>query len=66
MFGSPAAPAPPPPPPNAATSAAPSVMEQGAAESARLNSANGAGFLGTDVTGGMGTKAPATTKTVLG
>jgi hypothetical protein len=65
MFGAPAPPAAPPPPPNAATTATPSVMEQGAAESARLNSANGAGFLGTDVTGDKAGN-PATTKTVLG
>lgn len=66
MFGSPPVPAAPPPPPNAATLATPSVLDQGQAESARLAGAEGAGSNGTDVTGGQGAKAPATTKTVLG
>ena len=66
LFGSPKAPAAPPPPPNASTINQPSIAEQGAAERQRLNSAQGAGFSGTDVTGGSGSASPSTTKSLLG
>lgn len=62
----------PPPPPGAppppATSAAPSIAEQGAAERDSLAGAAGAGFSGTDVTGGQGASNPNTTqqKSLLG
>lgn len=62
----PKTPAPPPPPPNPASPADASIMEQGAAERTALANAEGAGFNGTDVTGGQGTKSPTTTKTTLG
>lgn len=65
-FDTPPPPEPPPPPPTPASRQAPSVMEQTAAESARLSAAAGAGFSGTDLTGGQGTKDTNTTKTLLG
>jgi hypothetical protein len=61
LFGSPSAPPPPPPPPAAPQLAQPSIAEQGAMERQRLASAEGQGFSGTDVTGGKGAAAPATT-----
>ena len=61
LFGSPAAPPPPPPPPAAPSLAQPSIAEAGAQEQQRLASAEGAGFLGTDVTAPGGTPAPQTT-----
>jgi hypothetical protein len=66
LFGAPSPPPPPPPPPAAPQAASPSIMEQGAAEKRTLASAEGQGYLGTDVTGGQGAKAPSTTKSVLG
>ena len=64
MLGSaPSAPPPPPPPPIPPTLATPSVAQSGAAERARLQAQEGAGFNGTDVTGGKGLPAPETTKT---
>ena len=63
LFGSPKAPPPPPPPPNAPSMASPSIAEQGAAERQTLASAAGAGFTGTDVTGGRGAANPQTTAT---
>lgn len=65
MFPHPSLPAPPPPPPAPASLASSSVLESGAAERARLSSAEGQGFEGTDVTqADKGT--PETTKSVLG
>lgn len=66
LFSSPAAPPPPPPPPNAPRMAQPSIMSQGASERSQIEGEEGAGFNGTDVTGGQGAKAPATTKSLLG
>lgn len=66
MGGGPSAPPPPPPPPTAAAPAQPSIAQQGAAERASLSNAAGAGFSGTDVTGGQGASAPSTTKSLLG
>lgn len=60
------APPPPPPPPTAPAAASPSIAQQGAAERTSLAGAEGAGLGGTDVTGGQGAKAPATTKSLLG
>jgi hypothetical protein len=69
-FLMPSLPAPPPPPPNPTNLAAPSIMEQGAAERAQLASASGQGSDGTNVAGAS-QAAPAQTtanpmKTVLG
>lgn len=66
LFPHPSAPTPPPPPPAPANPAQSSIMEQGAAQRQRLSSAEGQGTDGTDVTGGQGAAAPATTKTLLG
>lgn len=66
MFGGPSPPPPPPPPPAPPTLAQPSIQEMGAAERARLEGAEGAGFGGTDVTGGQGAASPPTTKALLG
>jgi hypothetical protein len=66
LFGGPKLPDPPPPPPNPANLAAPSIMEQGAAERKTLAGAQGAGSDGTNVTGGQGASAPSTTKSLLG
>jgi hypothetical protein len=63
LFGSPKAPPPAPPPPAAPQIAQPSIAEAGAAERQKLASAEGAGFSGTDVTGGKGAAAPQTTAT---
>ena len=57
----PSAPAPPPPPPNPSNLATQSISEQGAAQASALANANGAGYDGTDVTGGKGAKDPTTT-----
>lgn len=62
----PKAPPPPPPPPAAPQLADRSIAEAGANEKRSLASADGEGFSGTDVTGGRGSAAPATTKTLLG
>jgi hypothetical protein len=61
-------PAPPPPPPaaNPPRLAQPSIMAAGAAEKTALQTLEGQGMSGTDVTGGQGAKAPSTTKTLLG
>ena len=66
MFGAPSAPAPPPPPPAPPTLANSSIQAAGAKEKQNLASAEGQGFTGTDVTGGAGAAAPATTKSLLG
>ena len=72
LFNPPKAPAPPPPPPNPPSLSNASIAEQGAAERTALQNAEGAGFGGTDITGGQGAAAPATTanpsqsKTLLG
>jgi len=66
VFGTPKAPAPPPPPPAAPQAGASSIIQQGAAERETLSSAQGAGTLGTDVTGGQGAKDATTTKSLLG
>ncbi len=59
-------PAPPPPPPMAPQLSSPSIMASGQAEKEELSGAEAGGLNGTDVTGGQGSKAPATTKTLLG
>lgn len=61
LFGEPKAPPPPPPPPAAPMLSQPSIAEQGAVERQRLGAAEGAGFSGTDVTGGSGAANPSTT-----
>lgn len=66
LFPTPKAPAPPPPPPSAASPDSGSIAETGAAQRASLASAEGSGSNGTDVTGGEGASAPATTKSLLG
>ena len=67
MFGhQPEATGVPPPPPNPPQLQSPSLIQAGTAERTRLNSAEGQGFNGTDVTGGQGLKAPTTTKSLLG
>lgn len=70
MLGGGNSPPPPPPPPNAPSLAQPSIAEQGASARAAMQGAEGAGFNGTDVTGGQGAAAPQTTaqptKSLLG
>lgn len=66
LMPKPEAPVPPPPPPAPPAAASPSISQQGAAERTSLASAAGEGFTGTDVTGGQGAAAPATTKSLLG
>ena len=65
LFNPPTPPAPPPPPPAAPTLASNSIALQAGAEKQRLAEAEGAGFLGTDVTGGK-SPPPNTTKSLLG
>lgn len=59
----PPAPPPPPLPPSAAQS---TIVQQGATQRASLLSAAGDNGSQTDVTGGQGTSAPSTTKSLLG
>ena len=66
LFDVPAAPTPPPPPPAAPLAASPSIAENNKAQKETLATAEGEGLNGTDVTGGQGVKAPATTKSLLG
>lgn len=66
LFGGMHAPAPPPPPPAPPSIGQASIAEQGATERQSLASAEGAGFTGTDVTGGQGARAPQTSKSLLG
>lgn len=65
MF-SPKAPAAPPPPPAAPQLGNTSIMAQATAERETLADSEGAGLNGTDLTGGQGAAAPATTRSLLG
>lgn len=65
-MSTPPAPQAPPPPPNPATLSTPSIIEQGAAERARLAGAEGSGLDGTVLTGGQGVQNVSTTKSLLG
>jgi hypothetical protein len=66
--GSPSPPPPPPPPPAPPSISQNTIAADAAAERARLAAAEGAGFSGTDVSGGQGVSpsSVSTTKSLLG
>ena len=66
MFSNPTPPQTPPPPPAPPTLASQSIMQSGAAERARLKTAEGAGFDSTDKTGGQGVTGPTSTTATAG